>query len=291
MKSIIVIAIIWVLGCGVVNAENIKNRFTILSSGYVEPIEGREFLPGARTDGSRKVASTISLIEGEGIILIADPGMAAPGVWDGILNQLQSKGIEPENITHVFISHHHPDHVTQLGLFPNATLVDFWAVYKDDIWSDHPDNYELAPGIKVILTPGHTNEDASLPVEGGRDLCAYAFVVGAGLFTRERPVGGRPGGHQKVPRVDVDRSRLDCSGAWCRFQKLSPKTNRCGVKKLTLYLPLNAFVVLFADFVQSLFFATPAMHIFNGFNQFAATKAFCFPKILFVPALLTHLNP
>ena len=91
--------------------------------------------------------------------------MAAPGVWNQILTQLQSIGVKPEEVTHIFISHYHPDHVTHLGLFQNATLVDLWATYKDDIWSDHPDNYELAPGIKVICTPGHTKEDASLLVE------------------------------------------------------------------------------------------------------------------------------
>ncbi|MBL4661284.1 MAG: hypothetical protein JKY19_13075 [Alcanivoracaceae bacterium] len=73
--------------------------------------------------------------------------------------------MKPEDVTHVFISHHHPDHVTQLGLFHNATLVDFWGTYKDDTWSDHPDNYEIAHGIKVVRTPGHTKEDASLLVE------------------------------------------------------------------------------------------------------------------------------
>ena len=141
------------------------NRVSVLNSGYVKPIENRGFLPGAQDDGARKVASTITLVQGEGIILVADPGMAAPGVWNTVLARLQAKGVQPADVTHVFISHHHPDHVTQIGLFPNATLVDFWATYKDDIWTDHPDNYQLAPGIKVIRTPGHTEEDATLLVE------------------------------------------------------------------------------------------------------------------------------
>lgn len=136
-----------------------------MNEGYVQPIEGRGFLPGAQGDGARKVASTISLVQGEGLVLISDPGMAAPGVWSKILEQLEVKGIQPTDVTHVFISHHHPDHITQLGLFPNAILVDFWATYKDDVWSDHPDNYEIAPGVIVVRTPGHTDEDASLLVE------------------------------------------------------------------------------------------------------------------------------
>lgn len=167
MKSIFLtlLATIWSLGSMVAQAEVVNNRVFVLASGYVQPIEGKEFLPGARTDGARKVASTITLVQGEGIVLIADPGMAALGIWNQVLTLLASKGVAPEEVTHVFISHHHPDHVTKLGLFPNATLVDFWATYKDDVWSDHPDNYELAPGIKVIRTPGHTDEDASLLVE------------------------------------------------------------------------------------------------------------------------------
>ena len=79
------------------------------------------------------------------MVLIADPGMAAAGVWDELLADLLGLGIRPEDVTHVFISHHHPDHVTKLGLFPDATVVDFWGTYEDDLWSDHPDDFELAP--------------------------------------------------------------------------------------------------------------------------------------------------
>jgi hypothetical protein len=44
-------------------------------------------------------------------------------------------------------------------------VVDFWARYQRDLWQDHADGYEIAPGIKVLRTPGHTEEDASLVVE------------------------------------------------------------------------------------------------------------------------------
>ena len=49
-------------------------------------------------------------------------------------------------MTHVFLSHHHPDHTVNVALFPNAEVVDFWARYKDDLWLDHDgEGYALAP--------------------------------------------------------------------------------------------------------------------------------------------------
>lgn len=190
---ILAIAALGALIGSAAHADVSKNRVTVLTAGYVQPIEGRTFVPGAQADGARKVASTISLVQGEDLVLIADPGMAAPGVWDTILTQLRSRGVAPEDVTHVFISHHHPDHITQLGLFPNATLVDYWGTYKDDVWSDHPDNYELASGVKVVRTPGHTHEDASLLVETTEGTYALTHLWWApGFQPEEDPIAENP---------------------------------------------------------------------------------------------------
>ena len=82
-----------------------------------------------------------------------------------IVEALNKAGVAPEDVTHVFISHHHPDHTVNIALFPNAEVVDFWARYKGDLWQDHGDAYDIAPGITVLRTPGHTEEDASLMVK------------------------------------------------------------------------------------------------------------------------------
>jgi len=140
-------------------------KVDILYNGYVKPIEGKTFLPGAKPDGSRKVASTISLIRTKDMIMVADPGMTAKGDWKNIILEIEHLGIKKEDVTHVFISHHHPDHNTKVGIFPNATVVDFWATYNHDDWNDHSDKYEISEGVTIIKTPGHTHEDASLLVE------------------------------------------------------------------------------------------------------------------------------
>ena len=140
-----------------------QNTVSVLVEGYVKPIEGRQPMPGVSDDGARHVAGTVVLVRGEAVTLVADPGMVTDRAL--IIDALQKEGVSPEEVSHIFISHHHPDHTVNIALFPNAELVDFWARYKGDLWQDHGEEYELAPGIRVVRTPGHTEEDASLVVE------------------------------------------------------------------------------------------------------------------------------
>jgi glyoxylase-like metal-dependent hydrolase (beta-lactamase superfamily II) len=139
------------------------NKVTVLTAGYVQAIEGQQLIPGASDNGARRVASTVTLIQSDQAIVIADPGMVTDRAL--ILNPLKKAEVSPQDVTHIFISHHHPDHTVNIALFPNAEVVDFWGRYKGDLWRDHGEGYEMAPGVKVLRTPGHTEEDASLMVE------------------------------------------------------------------------------------------------------------------------------
>ena len=94
-----------------------------------------------------------------------------------ILEPLAALGVAPEAVTHVFLSHHHPDHTVNIALFPNAEVVDFWARYKDDLWLDHDgDGYALSPNTELWLTPGHTEEDATLIVRADDGVYALTHL-------------------------------------------------------------------------------------------------------------------
>ena len=111
-----------------------------------------------------RVGSSISLVQDGDARIVVDPGMVARRSL--ILDPLQDLGVAPEAVTHVFLSHHHPDHTVNIALFQNAEVVDFWARYRNDLWLDHAgDGYRLSPNAQLWLTPGHTGEDASLMVE------------------------------------------------------------------------------------------------------------------------------
>lgn len=130
----------------------------------------------ARDDG---VASSVSLALDGAAVIVVDPGMVADP--ELILAPLRGLGLEPEDVTHVVITHHHPDHTINIGLFAKAELVDFWARYQGDQWLDHDgDGYRVSEHARLILTPGHTNEDATLLVEtdAGVVACTHAWWRG-----------------------------------------------------------------------------------------------------------------
>ncbi len=122
-----------------------------------------------------RTASSITLVRDGDALIVTDPGMVANR--SRILDPIAELDVAPGDVTHVFLSHHHPDHTMNVALFPNAEVVDFWARYRDDLWLDMPgDGYRLSPRTQLWLTPGHTGEDASLIVEAEDGVYAMTHL-------------------------------------------------------------------------------------------------------------------
>jgi glyoxylase-like metal-dependent hydrolase (beta-lactamase superfamily II) len=122
-----------------------------------------------------RTASSIALVRDGDALIVVDPGMVRSRSL--ILDPLRDLDVDPAAVTHVFLSHHHPDHTMNVALFPHAEVVDFWARYKDDLWMDMPgDGYRLSPKAQLWLTPGHTAEDASLIVEAEDGVYAMTHL-------------------------------------------------------------------------------------------------------------------
>lgn len=133
----------------------------VLHTGYV------------REDG---VAGTVSLVLDGDAVIVVDPGMVADRRL--LIGPLREHGIGPEEVTHVVLTHHHPDHTVNVGLFPNAEVVDFWARYRGDQWLDHEgDGHRVSDHSVLLLTPGHTAEDLTLLVQtdAGVVACTHAW--------------------------------------------------------------------------------------------------------------------
>ncbi len=90
--------------------------------------------------------------------------------------QLAGLGLSPANVTHLVVTHTHFDHAGGLADFPDATLVVHRAekerppAYPRFAWPPNAryqivdGDADLAPGVRLLHTPGHTPGHCSLLV-------------------------------------------------------------------------------------------------------------------------------
>ena len=121
-----------------------------------------------------RVAGTVCLIREGDLVIVVDPGMVA--ARSRILDPLRELGIEPEAVTDVVLSHHHPDHTVNIALFPRAKVHDFQATYIDDQWIEHGDDFALSPSVRLIATPGHTPQDITTLASTADGLVALTHL-------------------------------------------------------------------------------------------------------------------
>lgn len=108
--------------------------------------------------GSPLVRSTVSVIVDADRVIVIDPGMAPSQA--AIVSPLAELGFAPPDVTDVVISHHHPDHTVNVGLFGEARVHDHWAVYHHDTWTSRPaEGFLVSPSVQLWETPGHTPQD------------------------------------------------------------------------------------------------------------------------------------
>ncbi|CAM5674611.1 hypothetical protein GCM10010329_42040 [Streptomyces spiroverticillatus] len=119
------------------------------------------------------VAATVSYVTDGDRHLIFDPGMVPDR--DSILGPLAALGLGPDDITDVILSHHHPDNILNVGVFPGARVHDHKAVYDGNQWTDRDaEGHELTPSLRLLHTPGHSAEDITLLAGTESGVVAFA---------------------------------------------------------------------------------------------------------------------
>ena len=82
---------------------------------------------------------------------------------ENLINSLKHYRIAPEDIDSVFITHWHRDHFGNLDVFPDAEIMTHRAHHRLDFrCREIGDREEIAEGVMVLVTPGHTEHHASL---------------------------------------------------------------------------------------------------------------------------------
>ncbi len=176
------------------------------------PIQDAEVAPGVRQvkDGH---TSVFLLDGGSGELGMIDCGDDSSGA--AILAALSAKGFKPEQVTSIFLTHGHPDHVAACKLFPKAEVYAFpqdvllaagQEAAKGPLVKHLGPNPEskrtkvtrmLEEGqqvtignltVRALATPGHTGGSASYFVNGALILGDNAMGKNDGVHAAPWPV-------------------------------------------------------------------------------------------------------
>jgi len=91
-------------------------------------------LYGRHNDGTSRLPFSYVLLKGEGVVAMVDVGhnhvdykkafaeQIGVSNWHSPKEVLAECGVAPEDVSHVFVTHAHFDHLGGMDLFPNATF-------------------------------------------------------------------------------------------------------------------------------------------------------------------------
>ncbi|MBB3268699.1 glyoxylase-like metal-dependent hydrolase (beta-lactamase superfamily II) [Azospirillum sp. OGB3] len=235
-------------GCGGFQIDVFSDGFITLPDEVIAP----DASPAERADiirrlggrqGAADIPVNIPLIRAGEALILVDTGSgntfqpSAGRLWDNLL----AAGVDPAAITHVVLTHAHPDHaggVLRPGgtlSFPNATHHvaaaewDFWMGREPP--AHHPglrglvpgarrdlgalaerlvrmrDGDELVSGLRVLATPGHTPGHISLELMGGDGLLITGDAITNVVASFEHP-GWRFGFDTDQDQGIATRTRL-----------------------------------------------------------------------------------
>lgn len=212
-------------------------RLTVVSDGHLglptdglgvnaDPEAVKTFLKAHRLSTEEHYSHTnhVLIETGDATILVdVGSGNRFLPTAGRLLDNLAAAGIDGGDITHVVITHAHPDHIWGIRddfdepIFPGAEYIigaaehDFWL--QDGLvnqvsaerqqfvvgavnsltaegleWTLVQDSYEVAPGVSLIFTPGHTPGHMSLRIESeGKQLIALGDSMTHAYISMEEP--------------------------------------------------------------------------------------------------------
>ncbi|OGF18754.1 hypothetical protein A3I35_00615 [Candidatus Falkowbacteria bacterium RIFCSPLOWO2_02_FULL_45_15] len=138
------------------------SEIKILIQGYARPAKGGYI-----------ASPTTTLIKDSGKLILVDPGANDKA----LLRELAKEKLKPGDIDIIFLTHYHPDHILNIRLFPQADVYDGNTIYRGDREIFYDGKTIPGAAVKVIATPGHAHEHASLLVETKEGKCAIAGDV------------------------------------------------------------------------------------------------------------------
>ena len=114
-----------------------------------------------------RACSTSTLIRAGGVNIVVDT--STEDMLPAIRTSFRQIGVLPKDVSIVVLTHTHGDHCGNNGLFKKAKFyVREEECPAEDGFIAVSENIEIAPGVRLVHTPGHTPGSMSVLVEGER---------------------------------------------------------------------------------------------------------------------------
>jgi glyoxylase-like metal-dependent hydrolase (beta-lactamase superfamily II) len=164
------------------------NRWDVITLGN---LSRNRYWGESDAQGVRAAICTCTLIAGAGFRLLVDPSLADAAEMARELDR--RTGAKPRDVTAVFVTHEHDDHVAGLAHFPEAQWLAAPAVAeilnRSGKLSRRVEGAadRLFDAVEVIPTPGHTHSHHSLRFDcEGLSIVIAGDAVATRDFFRER---------------------------------------------------------------------------------------------------------
>lgn len=163
------------------NAVSLKN---ILFQSDENEAWAREFYS---KNTAPKNEHNVLLVRGKNYTALVDTGYEK--TKDALINAVKKYGLEPKDITHIIITHAHPDHIGGLGAFSEAKILlnadekDFWAKQTDisklniSYFKAGDELIQKGSKIRAIAAYGHTPGHTLVAFENEQNQKEFIFVA------------------------------------------------------------------------------------------------------------------
>jgi glyoxylase-like metal-dependent hydrolase (beta-lactamase superfamily II) len=169
-------------------AAGAVERWSVITIGN---LSRNEYWGEPNDKAFRDVLCTTTLIAGKGFRLLVDPSVASP---EGMAKELNRRtGLKLDDITAIFITHEHADHVAGLANFPKQPW--YTSALTAEVLNrgnQFPKKLEVTPdllfdAVEPIATPGHTRSHYSLRFQcDGKRIVVAGDAVATLDFWRDR---------------------------------------------------------------------------------------------------------
>ena len=120
--------------------------------------------------------STSTLIRSGDRLIVVDT--SSKYLRPALKNSFRELGVFMKDVDTVILTHSHSDHIENLDLFPNAKV--YLHAGGEEVPFKHEivtEDIEIAEGVKLVHTPGHTPDSMSVFVKADRNYAVAGDAV------------------------------------------------------------------------------------------------------------------